>query len=754
MSQVAATDPLVARAIRAVTDLAVGNDIVADEIAVLDARRLNHPVRLRMFVDIEYGCERQSFLGQSHPDNSRHFADAASAAAWLREGCNELALDPATAAELAAHGRHAPEAWFEALADDARVGTAELRCHYHELCSACGGNGHVQCGNLLNAKWSAIGYTRLECAVSCSSCAQTGRERCLNCIGGREAYTESYYDVYTQSQQSRTAYRTCQSCWGQGRSHAPCGYCQGTAVLPHAPCNGTGSVTCSGCDGHGWFTWASVGWLEAKPSRTCQPGGDVPASVMSALRAIEPSAALKQSEVEEAQVSHKPGQVAVGITASFPHVELALRLGPAGLQRFEFMGTASTVVAMPPFLDALLSKRMSGIVRSAEEGAWLDAIETARGARVTRQALVATMNGKASAEVLCIPWQGAVTPIALEGALASLRTAYNCLGTATTRRLWQFAALPLAAWAAAVPLLSLGEAVVLQLDDAGLLPGDWLLSDAAIATATGTLALMPLLIIWVAAGRIGRRRMLALTGEAARRRPAPGRWELGAVALAVLAYCGGLAAHHWPGAPPLPVRAAVGSATPLGSSARLPATSASRMAFIMEPPAGELRGTPATYRLQFALAQLGYLPGAPDGLPGPRVRDAFGRFLLTVPKEQEGRLRDGGAQGLVEAAMHDEFRLELPANAGPAAALPNFARSLVTRDDVSRIQAALERAVQAPGRPEGATSADGRRGYLVAASAVQASGCIFYELELKRDGAVERTGTRPLCRRGNSWAPG
>lgn len=754
MNQAAAAHPLVARAIRTVTDLAVGNDIVADEIAVLDARRLNHPVWLRMFVDIEYGCERQSFLGQSHPDNSRHVADAASAAAWLREGCRELAHDPATSAELAAYGQRAPEAWFESLADDARVGTAALRCHYHESCSACGGNGHVQCGNLLNAKWSAIGYTRLECAVSCSSCAQTGRERCLNCIGGRESYTEYYHDVYTQSQQSRTAYRTCQSCWGQGRSHASCGYCRGTAVLPHAPCNGTGSVTCSGCDGHGWFTWASVGWLEAKPSRTCQPGGDVPASVMSALRAIEPSAALKQSEVEEAQVSHKPGQVAVSITASFPHVELTLELGPAGLQRFEFMGTASTVVAMPPFLDALLSKRMSGIVRSAEKGAWLDAIEAARDARVTRQALVAAMNGKASAEVLCIPWQGAVTPIALESALASLRTAYNRLGTSTTRRLWQLAAFPLAAWAAAVPLLSLGEAVVLQLDDAGLLPGDWLLSDGAIATATGILALMPLLITRAAAGRIGRRRMLALTGEAARRRPAPGRWELGAAALALLAFCGGLAVHHWRGAPHTQASATAAASAPRGNPARLPATSAPRLAFIVEPPAGEVRGTPATYRLQFALAQLGYLPGAPDGLPGPRVRDAFGQFVLTVPKEQEWRLRDGGAHGLIEAAMRDEFRLELPANAGPAAGLSNFARSMVTRDDVSRIQAALERAVQAPGRPEGATSADGRRGYLVASSGMQASGCILYELEVKRDGAVQRTGTRPLCRRGTSWVPG
>lgn len=672
----------------------------------------------------------------------------------MQEGCNELALNPATAAELAALGRIAPETWFEALADGDRVGTAELRCHYHELCNACGGGGHVRCGNWVNAVGTAKGYTRLECAISCFHCGQTGRDRCLNCIGGRESYNEYYHDVYTQSQQSRTSYRTCQSCWGEGRSHALCGYCRGTAVLPHAPCNGTGSVTCSGCDGHGWFTWASVGWLKAKPSRTCQPGGDVPASVISALEALEPSAALRQSKVEAAQVSHRPGQVAVDITASFPQVELSLELGPAGLQRFEFLGTASTVVVMPPFLDSLLSKRMSGIVRSAEEGAWLDAIETARGARVTRQALAVAMNGKASVEVLCIPWQGAVMPIALEGALASLRTAYNRLGTSTTRKLWQLAAFPLAAWAAAVPLLSLGEAVVLQLDDAGLLPGDWLLSDAAVATATGILAFMPLLITRAAAGRIGRRRMLELTGEAARRRPAPGRWELGAVALAVLAYCGGLAAHQWPGTLPPPVRAAVGSATPLGSSARLPATSASRMAFIMEPPAGELRGTPATYRLQFALAQLGYLPGAPDGLPGPRVRDAFGRFLLTVPKEQEGRLRDGGAHSLIEAAMRDEFRLELPANAGPAAGLSNFARTLVTRDDMSRIQAALERAVHAPGRPEGATSADGRRSYLVAASGVQASGCILYELEVKRDGVVERTGKRPLCRRGTSWVPG
>lgn len=755
MNQVAAADPLVARAVRTVTELAAGNDIAADEVAVLDAQRTDHPVRLRMFVDIGYGGERQSSLGQSHPAGSTHVADAATAAAWLQEGCNELALNPATAAELAALGRRAPEAWFEALADGDRVGTAQLRCHHHELCDACGGDGHVRCGNVTNAVGTAKGYTPLECAVSCFHCDRTGKERCLRCNGGREAYTEYYYDVHTQSQQSRLSYRTCQSCWGEGRSHALCGYCRGTAVLPHAPCNGTGVVTCSGCSGHGWFTCTSVGWLRAKPSRTCQPAGEVSAAIMSALEALGPSSVLKQSEVEAAQVSHGPGQVAVDMTARFPEVELALGLAHAGRQQFVFLGTASRVAAMPPFLDSLLSERLSSIVRGADAGAWLDAVEAARGARVTRQALVAVLDGKASAEALCSPWQGAVTSVALQDALVSLRTACNRLGSATTRRLWQLAALPLAAWAAAVPLLSLGEAVILQLDDAGLLPGNWLLSDAAISTATGILALLPLLITRVAAVRLGRRRMLALTGEVARRRPAPGRWELGAAALAVLAYCGGLAVHHWPGALQTQVSAtAATTSAPLGNPARLPATAAPRLAFVVEPPASEVRGNPATYRLQFALAQLGYMQGAPDGQPGARVRDAFGQFVLTVPKDQEWRLRDGGMYGLIEAAMRDEFRLELPANAGPAAGLSNFARSLVTRDDLSRIQAALERAVQVPGRIEGVYSADGKRGYLVVASGPQASGCILYELEVKRDGAVERTGTRPLCRRGTSWVPG
>lgn len=160
MSQ-AAADPLVARAIRTVTDLAAGNDIVADEIAVLEARRTDYPVALRMSVDIGYGWKSESFLGQSHPDNSRHVADAAAAAAWLREGCSELALQPATAAELAAHGQAAPEAWFEALADGDRVGQAQLRCHHHELCDTCGGRGRVRCSNPVNAVWTARGYTQL-----------------------------------------------------------------------------------------------------------------------------------------------------------------------------------------------------------------------------------------------------------------------------------------------------------------------------------------------------------------------------------------------------------------------------------------------------------------------------------------------------------------------------------------------------------------------------------------------------------------
>lgn len=740
-------DALTSSAIKLVTELAIGNDVAATDISVLEAIRRDYALSLQMRVDVKWMWKSVRAAGQSHPSGSSAVSDEASAAEFVKAGCVALARSPETSAKLAAEGNKAPNVWFETYKDGARIGTASVQCHNHEVCETCRGSGAVPCG-MTSETWSAKTYTPYACVTACSHCRQTGKQACRQCVGGTEHYNEDYYDQVTRTHQHRPVTRSCRSCNGSSFSSAECDMCHGSAVVACIRCGGRGTVRCNTCGGQGWFTRTATGWLTAGVSRSCSVAQDAPAQVATALRELDSVSLLKLCRAKPGNVTRQTGKVFVEIAADLPHVGLSVMFGALTSERFDFLGTACGILSMPPFLDRLLSARISAIITASKAGRSLEAISQAQGARVTREAVKAATGGNDNAQAISARWQGAITSAAVRDIVAALQSSYDGLGSTTIRRYWQIAAVPLLAWAIAVPLLSLGRAAELLIfrSDPGATGIPFVVTD-------GLAVLLPLSAIWLLSGRQARRGIRRLTGEVdARRTPAQGLWAGCTMAAASLALVTGWTLRlntDWFTAK-VP---ATGGAAALIRPVTLPQTNAPRLAFTAVPPPGAVRGLPATYKLQFALAQLGLLQGDPDGEEGPRMRDALGRFAQGLPSGWERFPLAGKGQQAIEAAMRGEFRLKLLADAGPAAPLSNFARSLITKDDEVRIQAMTDRAARSPGQPEIATSADGKRRFSVVASARQLSGCVFYELEVAKDGAAERTGTRTACHLGSSWTP-
>ena len=556
------SDPLVARAANAVISLADGNDIEAAAVHLTQASRSDHPVSLSMQVAIGGRWEDHLTAGVSNPAGSTVVRNAADAKVWIEEGLTELAGRNEVAAALAAEGATAPATWFETLAKGARVGSASLAFHCHEGCSSCGTQGIVHCGNTQNAIHAAKTFTTLRCATPCYACYQTGRLVCNHCVGGTEHVRENYWDNAAQCTQYRNYTRTCVHCHGSGRSASFCFGCLGAGVVACAACGGSGEVRCGNCSGKGWLTRASVGWLEARPERTYTVAGDAPRAVSDATKEWGPVKTLSVATPGTPAVSHGSGWVHVVIPVKLPHIRLGVAFGNVAQQTFDFVGVRATPWRMPLFLEDLLRDRLRGIVRHAHGRAPLQAVTLAQGARLTRAALDAAVGGREMPSAAPTRWQGAIGDETFVDAACSLRTAYDRLGAATSSRVWKVAALPLLAWAAAVPALSL---VTMPLRTLGFPPIG--INDPWAATTAAT-ALMPVLLAWSVASHLSRARVRKLTGEAAaRRRPAQGVLGKLVPVLTLLCFAGGTAPRLRPDLLPPAVTSALARVTPLEPNA-------------------------------------------------------------------------------------------------------------------------------------------------------------------------------------------
>lgn len=313
-----------------------------------------------------------------------------------------------------------------------------------------------------------------------------------------------------------------------------------------------------GCRGHGWFTRSVVGWLKAVPKRKCTVAGGASKAVTAAAKEWKPTGILRQALVETPKVSHVTGWVRVNIPAKLPQVRLVAAFGSVTRYAFDFLGVAAVPWSMPHFLEGLLRDRLGGIGRSSRNGSSLEAVTLAQGSRLTRDALDAATGGGKLPSGAPSKWMEAIGDHTFVSAVRSLRAAYDGLGTATASRVWQIVALPLLAWAAAVPALSL---VTVPLVHFGWPPTGL---DGTWAATTAALALLPLPLAWLAAGQISRSRIRKLTGEAsARRRPAQGLLAKLVPALALFALLGGIATRLRADILPPSLALMLAAATPL-----------------------------------------------------------------------------------------------------------------------------------------------------------------------------------------------
>ena len=744
-------EPLTASAIQLIRNIAVGNDVLANDIKVLDAQRKDYAVTLKMAVGISWRTNAAANKGVSHPAGSTHVSHGTAASGWLEGRLNALAADASVAEAFANVGRSNPAAWLGKLAEGDRIGSAERKCHYHEGCSNCRQSGEVNCGNLLNARFNAKSLNIHQCVTNCCHCQQTGKVRC-QCNEGYEYYTEYFYDSYIKGQNSRRSRRICPNCNGTTRSYTNCYMCQGTAVVPCSVCGGSGKVNCGSCGATGWFTHVMVGWLEARPSKTYSYEKAMSPAAISALKSMSSAERVGQCITGSATITHKSGKVHVSIPAKFPEVLLTLNIGAAGRQGFGFVGTGNLIRQMPTFLDELLDGRINNILGLASSKDWLGAMDAAKGAHATSAALRAIFDGSADAKALASRYKGAISSHLVSSTIDALKISYGRLGSQSTRRFWQLSLLPLVIWSVAVPLFSVGRTVALTGLRLGLYQGSALgLADgAAVAALTG----LPLIAARLIAGRLSRRKLAKLTGHVAKRPPAMGRWGTVVFLLSAVSLCVGLATSHWSSRLPPGIHLAIGRVAPMlqPQNAHLADTLAPRLTFVAEPAASVVRGDPAIYRLQFGLAQIGLYRGVLDGRAGAGVRDGLAQLSAEVPKDQELKYRNAPVE-ILAVAMRDDFRLNLPSNESPAGSLSNFARSIISRDDQARIQNTFEAAVRMPGQVQVATSADGKHGVSVISSPVGQNGCITFELELRQGQFVDRTGSRTMCRQGSGWLP-
>lgn len=176
-----------------------------------------------------------------------------------------------------------------------------------------------------------------------------------------------------------------------------------------------------------------------------------------------------------------------------------------------------------------------------------------------------------------------------------------------------------------------------------------------------------------------------------------------------------------------------------------------------EPPGSEMHGTPAVWRLESNLAQLGVYRGPPDGVPGsPAMKRAIEDLLRLIPDYRTAHIQEP-FELTVRKVLHDEIRLALPADSTLAFPLTNLARVNLSPDDLLRLDAAAGRAWKEPGKEQFWRSADGRRdGRVVMAAAEVGPGgsrCGRFYLEVRVDGAADRAGPERACLAGGGWTP-
>ena len=736
MQTTTATDPLVERLAKQVTDLADGNGITRDAIQVTGTRA-DRPMSLLLEVGFGWVWSSRTLPGALQVEGSRHCDDEAGVAAHLKLRCNALIAEPATAEVVAKLVRAAPYARFADLADEFEVEVGRVHGHHHSGCRRCGTKGTHRCPSLL---CGGVGTTPCYC--------NDGKVSCGSCSYGTVYYTESYYDTNTRATAYVSRQRTCSNCGGSGRT-GTCWSCGGTSRIQCATCRGDGWVYCSPCGASGWFTVATDAWVIGKPKRSRSFPADAPASFIEGVRLL-PVRAIhgEHAETRLKSAEAKGSRVLAVFDCAMPHVSLAARFGNVLTQPFNAFGKKATVVLMPTFLDDLLAPVGYDISSAVAAGNMAEALRLGQSTRVTKDILrMVGGHGESSADELLSRYSNAISPGTISDVRDHLAKAYIGVARVSVQRAWLVLGLPVVVAALALPLAEAGRSLL------DVFPGirpDSLVDRIGVGIAANlAMTAVAVVTVWLLAARRAKRVVKAVVGEDARSRPGQGWWPPAFMAAALAVCLGGSAANGSLGILFEPSWRAEARSQTIPLPGRPPWTPD------LEPAPGRLRGAPEVYRTQFLLAQLGFYRGEPDGVADFATREATAKLMHSVPQDALGHRFGAHDFDIARAAVRGEFRLvSLPADKSPAAYLSNVSRAMLTAEDIDRMNRAASAAAANVGRDQTWRSADGKHGGGVkAVRPPTAQRCVLLELNVAFGERSERGQPEVFCLTGTKWVP-
>lgn len=737
-----ASDELSQQVIAKICALADGNCAKSDDVMVKNISRTDYATAAQATIQIGWRSDASTTTGQHHPNGSRHCASFADLDALLKQDCNAVAGSAATAEKLANTLRPDAANRFRTLNSSFKVEDLPFAYHHWETCNKCRGNGQHACEH----------YRCLFGLVPCSVCHGDGKRPCANCSGGIIYYTVQVRD-HAGNFYSRSESKMCGQCSGTGRIWG-CYTCNSSGKVNCPECHGTSKVACKPCDATGWFTHRYWTWLTGAVSRCWLFAKDAPERFKRTLEAM-PIMEFPglQATVTQAAVSSASGVCTIRLDCSVPHVAASMTCLDASMS-IDAVGTKTAIPLMPHFLDTLLKKiEHLCLEKSPSPHA---VIKKFHDARVTVDVLhsVGKKGKKFKPEDISALYSGAVSTSCLTTLHRAADKAYDGVARSEVNRTWLFAA-PIA----------LGVAGLSALYD----KDGWLTPYYAPYEDWG-LAIMLLPLIWLSAGALGQKAVQALMGNKAARRPRQGVWPVLAFLMAALlhgllllspydAYGLGLPFSPQPSvtggaqAPMgylLPVTS-IPSASMAGQNISTEQSSAPLLPQPV-PPDAQLPGFPSQWKIQSALKQLNFYHGPVDGGKAtPEMKASLEAYLESVP-DYLTRYVKLPFDDIVAMGLNNQVRLILPANRTLAAPMTNLARANLNVGDLSRLEAAAERAHTHPGQEQTWQSADGHRSGSVIMSQSHGSACGTFALRVEIGGAMESAGPLEGCRQHGQWS--
>ena len=503
-----------------VARLADGNCATKADVRLVRGAVATRAVRLRMSVAVTWGSTSQQFYGSravtgstlcdGHPSLQRHLAQVCGVS------CNAATVSDGIADRIKAKPAEAFSTWADAY----KLTDLPHAAHRHEDCGNCSARGVVTCHDFRCRRGK----------MACDTCRETGKGTCHSC-GGRGSW------------QVDGATRYCGICNGSGRS-GNCHMCWGQRVVDCTTCFGKGTVRCGTCKGHGTFTQLYRTHLQAGVTRTVEFDKDVPAGFREACLA-QPRASLASGAgtLRKTDTLPAPANVSATLHCEVLHVHAALTVRDVSLE-VDAVGRDHSIPTMPSFLDGLID--VGDLTGYDEKNARRDPsarLLEATKARVTTEILALVGNGGSiDADAFARAWKGAVSAEFVRRIEGRIRSAYARAARSSARRVWLWAALPLAG---AMVLANAYHLPLMLFDAFGqtfrLAPRIGALM--MFVAAQGVVSLPLLAGFWLLAGHRARVSLRAGVGTLARVRPRQGVWPWLGLLTCLVAGWSAAAAH-------------------------------------------------------------------------------------------------------------------------------------------------------------------------------------------------------------------